>query len=254
MTHIQQRRDQSAIWTSENPVLFEGESGHETDTGREKMGDGETPWVELPYKFGVDSVAGKTGEVELVVADVTGAAPLASPVFTGSPAAPTPSTGDDDTSVATTAFVKAQGYITEAERAEAAEVPHLKARTTFEQVVTANTTVPYFTLIEDTHDGWDAVTWAYTAPVAGIYRVTFQFKWNDTIPSGFPVHRLRVNGASRAVSTNSVLNEYGGGNFSYEIRLAAEDVITIFCAGYGYTMQSDGLVDANFLTIDWVRA
>ena len=39
-------------------------------------------------------------------------ADLASPVFTGNPTAPTPSTGDNDTSIATTAFVKAQGYTT----------------------------------------------------------------------------------------------------------------------------------------------
>jgi hypothetical protein len=42
-----------------------------------------------------------------------GGAPLASPVFTGNPTAPTPSTGDNDTSVATTAFVStavATGY------------------------------------------------------------------------------------------------------------------------------------------------
>ena len=44
----------------------------------------------------------------------TGYAPLASPVFTGNPTAPTPATNDNDTSIATTAFVKAQGYITSA--------------------------------------------------------------------------------------------------------------------------------------------
>lgn len=32
-------------------------------------------------------------------------APLASPVFTGDPTAPTPALGDNDTSIATTAFV-----------------------------------------------------------------------------------------------------------------------------------------------------
>jgi hypothetical protein len=37
---------------------------------------------------------------------------LASPVFTGDPQAPTPATADNDTSIATTAFVKAQGYAT----------------------------------------------------------------------------------------------------------------------------------------------
>ncbi len=41
-------------------------------------------------------------------------APLASPALTGNPTAPTPSTADNDTSIATTAFVKAQGYLTSA--------------------------------------------------------------------------------------------------------------------------------------------
>lgn len=38
-------------------------------------------------------------------------APLASPALTGTPTAPTPATADNNTNVATTAFVKAQGYI-----------------------------------------------------------------------------------------------------------------------------------------------
>jgi hypothetical protein len=37
---------------------------------------------------------------------------IASPTFTGDPQAPTPATADNDTSIATTAFVKAQGYAT----------------------------------------------------------------------------------------------------------------------------------------------
>jgi len=37
-------------------------------------------------------------------------APLASPAFTGTPTAPTPATGDDSTTLATTAFVKSLGY------------------------------------------------------------------------------------------------------------------------------------------------
>lgn len=65
----------------------------------------------------VSSVFGRTGAVvatagDYAVGDVTGAAPLANPVFTGDPQAPTPATGDNDTSIATTAFVKAQGYLT----------------------------------------------------------------------------------------------------------------------------------------------
>jgi len=44
----------------------------------------------------------------------TSFAPKVSPVFTGDPRAPTPASGDNDTSIATTAFVKVQGYVTSA--------------------------------------------------------------------------------------------------------------------------------------------
>lgn len=54
----------------------------------------------------VQSVAGKTGVVTLAVADVSGAAPLASPTFTGTPAAPTAAPGTNTTQIATTAFVE----------------------------------------------------------------------------------------------------------------------------------------------------
>ena len=40
-----------------------------------------------------------------------GAAPINSPTFTGTPRAPTPSTGDSSTQIATTAYVQAQGYV-----------------------------------------------------------------------------------------------------------------------------------------------
>lgn len=41
---------------------------------------------------------------------LNGAAPLASPVFTGTPKAPTPGSTNNSTQIATTAFVKSQGY------------------------------------------------------------------------------------------------------------------------------------------------
>jgi len=44
------RRDTAATWTSENPVLGEGEIGYETDTGYIKIGDGTTAWTSLAYK------------------------------------------------------------------------------------------------------------------------------------------------------------------------------------------------------------
>jgi|GEM_PF-2178739 len=52
------------------------------------------------------------GAVQVPVSDIAGAAPLASPHFTGTPTAPTAAAADASTTVATTAFVKAQGYLT----------------------------------------------------------------------------------------------------------------------------------------------
>ena len=58
----------------------------------------------------VISVAGRQGVVVLAVADVSGAAPLLSPVFSGTPQSTTPATSDNSTNIATTAFVKAQNF------------------------------------------------------------------------------------------------------------------------------------------------
>ena len=48
---IQLRRDTAANWTTANPVLAQGEEGHEIDTGRRKIGDGTTAWNALGYIF-----------------------------------------------------------------------------------------------------------------------------------------------------------------------------------------------------------
>lgn len=113
MTHIEQRAGTAAQWTSANPVLNINEFGWETNTGKGKIGDGVTAWNALPYfiisapSLPVTSVAGRTGAVVLSVADVAGAAPLASPALTGAPTAPTAVGTDNTTKIATTAHVKA---------------------------------------------------------------------------------------------------------------------------------------------------
>ena len=54
------------------------------------------------------SVATKTGAVSLVVTDVSGAAPIISPAFSGSVTAPTVTPGTNSIAVATTAFVQGE--------------------------------------------------------------------------------------------------------------------------------------------------
>ena len=46
---IQLRKDIAANWTSTNPILALGEKGLETDTLKEKVGDGSTVWTSLAY-------------------------------------------------------------------------------------------------------------------------------------------------------------------------------------------------------------
>lgn len=68
----------------------------------------------------VSSVNGKTGAVTLTASDVglgnvtneSKATMFTSPSFTGTPTAPTPVTSDNSIKIATTGFVKAQGYLT----------------------------------------------------------------------------------------------------------------------------------------------
>lgn len=50
---IQLRRDSASDWTTENPILLEGEPGFEIDTGKLKIGDGSTAWSSLSYLTGV---------------------------------------------------------------------------------------------------------------------------------------------------------------------------------------------------------
>lgn len=46
-----QRRDTAANWTTANPTLLAGELGHESDTGKWKVGDGSTAWTALAYTY-----------------------------------------------------------------------------------------------------------------------------------------------------------------------------------------------------------
>jgi hypothetical protein len=72
--------------------------------------DGST-WDHISgYTNEVISVAGRGGAVTLSVSDISGAAPLASPAFTGTPTSTTPTTSDNSTNIATTAFIKNQNY------------------------------------------------------------------------------------------------------------------------------------------------
>jgi hypothetical protein len=57
-TKIQVRRDTSANWTSLNPTLSSGEIGYETNTGKFKIGNGSSLWLDLDYFLDSSDLSG----------------------------------------------------------------------------------------------------------------------------------------------------------------------------------------------------
>ena len=47
---VRAKNKTAAQWASENPILRDGELGHEKDTHKSKVGDGVTAWNGLPYE------------------------------------------------------------------------------------------------------------------------------------------------------------------------------------------------------------
>jgi len=49
IARIQLRNDTASAWTLANPVLAQGEMGIESDTLKQKIGDGSSDWITLGY-------------------------------------------------------------------------------------------------------------------------------------------------------------------------------------------------------------
>lgn len=58
------KRGTAQRWIEVNPVLRQGEPGFEYDTGKLKIGDGFTPWLDLAYINNVQV----SGQEEMIVA------------------------------------------------------------------------------------------------------------------------------------------------------------------------------------------
>jgi hypothetical protein len=134
--------------------------------------------------------------------------------------------------------------------------PHFKGRLdAMNYSITTGNFIVYQSVVENTGGGtWTPGTGRYTVPVAGIYRVTFQWKTDGS--GGTPQHQIR-KGASTVLyyQYNPPGGAFSGGNCTWEGRLNAGDDIGILLVAGPYTTQSDGLgVDNNFMTIDYVRS
>jgi hypothetical protein len=101
--------EQNTIWATILPesseFQYELPIATSTRLGGVKIGEGVSATNDGTLSADVKTVAGRTGDVVLAVTDVSGAAPLASPAFTGIPTVPTAPLGTDTEQVASTAFV-----------------------------------------------------------------------------------------------------------------------------------------------------
>jgi hypothetical protein len=62
---LQLKRGTAARWATVNPILANGEPGFVYDTNKLKIGDGVTPWNELPYIEGSTGIETVTTYMEL---------------------------------------------------------------------------------------------------------------------------------------------------------------------------------------------
>ena len=61
-TTFKLKRGTAARWIEVNPILAQGEPGFVLDENRLKIGDGVTPWVNLPYIGESNIFSGRTKE------------------------------------------------------------------------------------------------------------------------------------------------------------------------------------------------
>ena len=75
---IQFRRGTASEWTTNNPILSQGEVGYEYDTGKFKVGNGLTVWNTLPYSSGVTGPTGPNNVISIgtVTSGVTASATI----------------------------------------------------------------------------------------------------------------------------------------------------------------------------------
>lgn len=67
---IQLRRGTAVQWSTNNPVLAQGEMAVELDTSRFKIGNGVDAWNDLPYG-GLSGGGGGNYKVEIITLDAT---------------------------------------------------------------------------------------------------------------------------------------------------------------------------------------
>lgn len=90
------KRGPARLWALRNPVLRGGEPGVEADTGFFKLGDGVTPWMQLPYYLTEDSIFTQVQQMILDAGVGSGGGGVSHDEFEEHVAAVDPHTNYDD--------------------------------------------------------------------------------------------------------------------------------------------------------------
>jgi hypothetical protein len=156
-------------------------------------------------------------EVRLTAGTATSLAPLSSPALTGTPTAPTATQGDNDTSIATTAFVNAEIA------ADAAPIAHVGAGATAHANVVAAGAAGFMTGADKTK--LDGVATGATANTGTVTSVALSLPAEFTV-SGSPVTTTGTLTATKASQTaNQVFASPNGSSGAPVFRsLVAADV------------------------------
>jgi hypothetical protein len=181
----------------------------------------QTAMEQLAARTGsVSSVFGRVGPAvvattgDYTVSQITGAAPNTSPTFLGDPRAPTPTTGDNDTSIATTAFVQS---------AVGAPCTTCVTTNTAQSVTAAKTLTKY--------DGAALILQPSQSPATNTTAITV----NSTIGVSLAkidsegdatVHDLNVAGATTGIGAASVTVTSNGSHVSSNVQSSLNAIDT----------------------------
>ena len=151
----------------------------------------------------VISVAGRSGAIVLSVSDISAAAPLASPSFTGSPISTTPSTSDNSTNIATTAYVKNQNYVT----ASTAPVTSVAGRSGAITLAVADVTDAQSVMQKGQPSGYPSLDTSGFIPISQLPAsvqgaLTYYGSWNASINTPTLTSGVGSNGALYIVSVS----------------------------------------------------
>jgi hypothetical protein len=189
----------------------------------------------------VNSVAGRTGAVTLAVADVSGAAPLASPALTGTPTAPNAAAGTATTQIATTAF--AQNAVTGGGNPGAFTTLSSSGNDALLYVTSGAQSIPnastttltgWTKAFDRLNSSFNASTGVFTAPATGYYRVDAQIVYAQAASTLNASFDLVINANSSAVATG----HYGTETTSSVSRSVQAHAVVFLTAGQTVIIQA----------------